>query len=371
MPSQPSPDFIRILNQFQVIGKFQDALPYGEGHINDTYLVRFEDSQRRQSNYILQRINHKVFQNPEAVMANMVRVTSHIHQRVLAMGGDPFRKTITLIPTVVGGTLYRDSLGNCWRLAHFIQGARTYLRAQHPQHYYTVAFAFGEFLALLDDFPVSEIVETIPDFHHTPKRYRALIRAVENDPLNRARTIASEISFITRRESATAVLMDLLEAGKLPKRVTHNDTKIDNVMMDDRTGEGLCVIDLDTVMPGLSVFDFGDVVRSGANLAAEDEPDPSKVRFSPGIFDCLAQGFMDAARGILTRLEVDSLAFGARMITLEQGIRFLTDYLNGDIYYKIRSPHHNLHRARTQLKLVADMEECQQEMETAVNKYRG
>jgi hypothetical protein len=366
MVLKASPNFGNIIDQFQVSGTVQDAFPYGDGHINDTYLVSVRGSGCRCARYVLQRINHTVFKNPETVMANMVRITEHIRQRVQYLGGDPARKTITLIPTVDGESFYRDPSGNCWRLAYFIDGARTYLQAENPGQYYHAAFAFGEFLALLSDFPVDQLHETIPDFHHTPRRYQTFLRAVEADRVNRVRTVKSEIDFIIAREPEAGTLVDLLAAGELPLRVTHNDTKVDNVMIDDETGEGLCVIDLDTVMPGLSVFDFGDAVRSGANLAAEDETDPSRVAFSLQIFDTLAHGFLDAARGVLTKAEQAHLAFGTKLITLEQGVRFLTDYLNGDIYYKTYHPNQNLNRTRTQLKLVEDMENQLDQMEAII-----
>ena len=364
------PDFIDILNHFQFQGEFHNILPYGDGHINDTFLALFYEPNVGTNRYILQRINQEVFENPEAVMVNMVLVTEHIYQQILASGGDPTRKTLTIIPTVDGESCYISPSDDYWRLTRFIPGAQTFLRAQSPQHYYQAAYAFGEFLSLLSDFPISQIHETIPDFHNTPKRYQAFLWAVEEDEQNRAVGGKSEIEFIIARESQVDILANLSRAGKIVERVTHNDAKIDNVMIDDETGEGLCVIDLDTVMPGLSVFDFGDAVRSGANLGYEDDPDISKAGLSLEIFVHLAHGFLDATRGILTDIEVENLACGARLITLEQGIRFLTDYLTGDRYYKIHHPKHNLERARVQLKLVADMEIHREEMEYLINKYR-
>jgi len=363
-------DFPAILQKFRLEGSFLDATPYGQGHINDTYLARFEKAGGQVHSYILQRINHAVFKNPQQVMHNMELVTDHIRQAVVSAGGDPTRKTITLVPTREGKSYSVGPDGFFWRVSHFIKGANTYQQAASLGDYYHAARTFGEFLNLLSDFPAGKLYETIPYFHHTPRRFQAFLDALSADPKNRAKDVGAEIQFILGREQQTRVLVDLLESGAIPERVTHNDTKIDNVMMDDETGEGVCVIDLDTVMPGLAVFDFGDSVRSGANPAAEDEHDTSRVVFDLVVFDRLAHGFMDSTRDTLTPVEVDHLAFGARLITLEQGIRFLTDYLNGDIYYKIQRPNQNLDRTRSQLKLVADMETCEETMEAIIERYR-
>jgi hypothetical protein len=365
-----APGFISIVQNFQIEGEFCEAVPYGDGHINDTYMTFFRGADGRVSRYILQRINHAVFKKPEWVMHNMERVTAHIRQVVSATGGDPSRKTVTLIPTRSGKFYYKSPAGDYWRASHFIAGARSYPRARNPQHSYHAAATFGEFLKLLSDFPPSELYEPIPDFHHTPKRYLDFINAVEHDPLNRAHNVSNEIKFITQREPDASVLLDLLDIGGFPIRVTHNDTKIDNVMIDDCTGEGVCVVDLDTVMPGLTVFDFGDLVRSGANMAVEDEPDSSKAGLNLVIFEWLAHGFLDATRDFLTTVEAAHLSFGAKVITFEQAIRFLTDYLNGDVYYKTQRLDQNIDRTRTQLGLIADMENKFNAMEVIINKFR-
>jgi thiamine kinase-like enzyme len=363
-------DFHSIIQQFQIEGDLQDVVAYGEGHINLTYAIALRERGGNNRRYILQCINHEVFKNPEAVMQNIERVTGHIRRAVTAAGEDTTRKTITLVPTSEGTHFYKSPSGEYWRVTHFLEGARTYQKAVNSQHYYNAGHTFGKFIAMLHDFPASQLYETIPDFHNTPKRYQDFLKAVKRDPVNRAFTIKPEIKFALGRESETRVLMDLSERGVIPERVTHNDTKIDNVMIDDETGEGVCVIDLDTVMPGLSVFDFGDSVRSGANQAAEDEPDISKVAFDLDVFDTLAQGFLDATREMLTVEEVQHLALGAKLITFEQAVRFLTDYLNGDIYYRTHRPNQNLDRARTQIKMVVEMEEKYEEMEATILKYR-
>jgi hypothetical protein len=362
-------NFRNLVSNFTFEGEFIDAAPYGFGHINDTYALNFQITPKARRRYILQRINHNVFKNPVGVMHNLERVTQHIQRKIKEQGGDPLRETITLIPAVDGSSYYQDPGGNCWRGEVFIEKAQTYQIPKDPAHYYNAAWAFGRFSSLLADFPVHELAITIPDFHHTPKRFDQFLKALESDPVQRAQAVQPEINFLLERKAETSVLVHLTEIGQLPIRVTHNDTKFENVMIDDRTGQGICVIDLDTVMPGWIDFDFGDAVRSGSNPAAEDEIDLDKVRFDLNIFDHLAHGFLDAAGEMLTPLEVQNLAFSARLITLEQALRFLTDHLLGDVYYRIHRPGHNLDRCRTQIKLIQDMESVFDRMEKIVNTY--
>ena len=259
---------------------------------------------------------------------------------------------------------------NIRRALHFIEGARSYQKAENPELHYHAARAFGRFLNLVKDLPPTLLYETIPDFHHTPKRFLVFIQALERDSHNRARDVKSEVDFALTRYGESTILIDLVARGEMPVRVTHNDTKLDNVMMDTETGEGVCVIDLDTVMGGLAVFDFGDSVRTGASTGAEDEPDISRVSLNLDIFDLLAQGFLEETREFLTQLEIDHLAYGAKLITFEQGIRFLADYLNGDIYYKTHRPGQNLDRSRTQFKLVDEMERNFDDMLQIIEMYR-
>jgi hypothetical protein len=301
------PDLSAIVEHFQFEGQYLRAEPVRSGHINDSYAAWFQGSGGLTHRYLLQRINHHVFRYPEKLMENVEGITAHLQVKILAEGGDPRRETINLIPTLNGRTLYQTPEGKYWRAALFVEGARTYEIAETAEQVTHVARAFGRFQRLVSDFPAVQLHETIPDFHHTPKRFAALIRAVECDVRNRARSVQAEIEFVERRAAETAVLVNLLEAGQLPQRVTHNDTKFNNVLIDDETGEGVCVIDLDTVMPGLSLYDFGDLVRSGANPAAEDEQDLSKVAISLDTFACLVAGYLDAARDILTPLEIDYL----------------------------------------------------------------
>ncbi|MCX6344462.1 MAG: aminoglycoside phosphotransferase family protein [Armatimonadetes bacterium] len=358
-----------ITSQFQLEGRFLDAVPYGSGHINDTFVSRFQvgDDLVR---YIHQRLNHSIFKEPEAVMENIERVTRYAYEQIAAAGGDPRRGTMNLIPAVDGKSYYRCDEGNYWRSFIFIEGAHTYDQVENLRHIYSANKAFGNFLKMMSALPGERLHETIPDFHHTRKRFEAFVEALEIDVMNRAQSVKADIDFVLAREPETSVIVDMLAAGKLPERVTHNDTKLNNVLIDDITGEGICVIDLDTVMPGSALYDFGDSIRIGAGTAAEDERDLCKVGVSLEMFDYLAHGYLDAARSFLTPTEIDYLPFSAKLITLECGMRFLTDYLNGDTYFKTQRVRHNLDRCRTQFKMVAEMEQNPLQMSAIVAKYR-
>ncbi|MBI5690221.1 MAG: glucosamine-6-phosphate deaminase [Verrucomicrobia bacterium] len=357
-----------MASAFRLGGTYCGGAPYGNGHINDTFAVSFEQGGVT-TRYILQRINENVFRQVDAVMENVARVTAHAGRRAVASGApDAIRRALTLIPTRSGGNLHRDAMG-AWRCYIFIEGATSHDLIEHPAMAREAARAFGEFQRLLSDLPGGRLLETIPDFHHTPKRLEALRRAIAADSRGRVREAGPEIAFVLERAGMVGTLLDLQARGKMPERVTHNDTKINNVLIDDQTGAGICVIDLDTVMPGLALYDFGDMVRSATNSAAEDEPDVAKVKARLDIFDALVEGYLGATRSILTEAEIDHLAFSGRLITLEIGIRFLTDYLEGDTYFKVHRPGHNLERARTQFALVRSMEEQQQEMEAIVRRH--
>ena len=363
-------DLATIIQNFSFEGNHIAISPYGFGHINDTYALTFESATHEMQRYILQRINHNVFKKPEQLMQNVEKVTRHLREKITAVGGDPKRETLTLIKTVSGQTFYKSPGGNYWRAYHFIEGARTYEVVEKPEHVYNAAWAVGRFQRLLSDFPVTELYETIPDFHHTPKRFRTFVDAVNRDVMNRAADVQDEIGFALARGAETSVLVDLLAQEKLPLRVTHNDTKFNNVMIDNETGKGICILDLDTVMPGLSLYDVGEIVRTGANLAAEDEMDIAKVCLDLDIYDVLTHGYLDAARDTLTATELDYLPYGPKMMAYENGIRFLTDHLSGDVYYKIHRENHNLDRCRTQFRLVEDMENKFDQMARVVEKYR-
>ncbi len=278
-------------------------------------------------------------------------------------------RTLNLIPTNDGNYYVRTVEGEYWRGFTFIEGARTYDSVENPTHVYNAAKAFGNFQNMLSDFPSDQLVETIPDFHHTGARYHTFTSAVEADIKNRALNCQPEIDFVFQRAALTTTLVDMLARGELPARVTHNDTKFNNVMIDDQTGEGICIVDLDTVMPGLSVYDFGDAVRSMSNTAAEDEPDLSRVSFDLDVYRNYVHGYLDAAGGILVHREIEQLPFSAILMTLECGMRFLTDHLQGDTYYKIHRQDHNLDRCRTQFKLVMEMENQFDLMVEIIEKY--
>jgi hypothetical protein len=362
------PDFKDIARKFRFEGDFMSACVYGTGHIHDTYALVFQtgDDVHR---YILQRINQHVFKDPEGVQNNIQLVTAHLRRKIIADGGDPQRETLNLIPTLDGNSTYRTAEGDYWRSFDFIEGARTYDCVENLDHVYSAAKAFGNFQNMLSDFPSDQLVETIPNFHHTRKRYQTFLSAVESDIVNRARFCQPEIEFVTRRAAKTSILTDMLARDELPERVTHNDTKFNNVMIDDETGEGICIVDLDTVMPGLSLYDFGDAIRSMATTAAEDEADLSKVNFDLAVYRCYTRGYLDAAGEILTPREIEQLPFSAILMTFECGMRFLTDHLQGDTYYKIHRQDHNLDRCRTQFKLVSDMEKQFDVMTDIIEQY--
>ena len=328
----------------------EEICPYGSGHINDTFLVR---AGKR---YILQRMNRNIFTDPQGVMENILGVTNFLREKIEKAGGDGMRETLTVIPTKAGEPLYWDSQGDCWRMYHFIEDAVSYDRVESERDFYESAVAFGNFQQMLADYPAETLHETIPGFHDTKARYEVFLKAVEEDVCHRAKEVAKEIAFFQEREEIAAVLGDMLAAGELPLRVTHNDTKLNNIMMDAKTGKGICVIDLDTVMPGLAVHDFGDSIRFGASTGDEDEPDLSKVNCDLHLFQLYTEGFLKGCRGSLTETERAMLPMGAKAMTYECGMRFLTDYLQGDTYFKTHRKGQNLDRCRTQMKLVADME---------------
>jgi hypothetical protein len=359
----------QAVNAFQLEGEFQDAQPYGGGHINDTFAVTCKREDGSIKRYILQRINTNVFKNPVQLMENIVGVTNFIGKVIKENGGDPMRETLTVISTKDGHNWYEDSEGGFWRTYHFIEDTLTYNKVENKEDFYNSARAFGKFQMLLADYPAETLHETIPNFHDTADRFAKFKEALEEDVCGRAQNVSREIDFVLKREEDTHRLVDLLKEGKLPLRVTHNDTKMNNVLIDRATGEGICVIDLDTVMPGLSLYDYGDSIRFGATYAAEDEQDLSKVNFDLELFEVYTKGYLEVAGEVLTPCEIQNMPMGAKMMTLECGIRFLTDYLSGDTYFRIHRENHNLDRCRTQFKLVADMEDNWEEMSEIVRKY--
>ncbi len=357
-------DLREVVNQFQIGGEFIGAAPYGSGHINDSYAAVFRHATGR-TRYLVQRINHNIFKDPVAMMENIGRVTSHLGEK-LKSDADRDRRVLSLIPSKADLNFHRDEAGNFWRVYRFIERARSLDAVQQTDQAYEAAKAFGQFQSLLADMPEPRLHDTIPDFHHTPKRFEALKDAIRNDRAGRVRTSQAEIEFALKREALTA---SLLSAG-LPERVTHNDTKLNNVLLDDETGEGVCVIDLDTVMPGLALYDFGDMVRTTTSTAPEDERDLSKVGMRFDMFEALMRGYLSAA-GFLTQSEVDLLAKSGEVITFEIGIRFLADHLNGDTYFKVHREGHNLDRCRTQFQLVESIADQENAMMRLVRELAG
>ena len=349
-------DLAAVVSHFEIPGVFSGATPYGSGHINDSYsAVLLQGS--RQVRYLVQRMNHHIFKDPIAVMENIQRVTSHLAEQ---LAGDPDRdrRVLALVRACDGRAWHTDEGGNYWRAYRFIEGASSYDAVQTPQQAYQAGKAFGRFQQMLASMPAPSLHETIPDFHNTPKRFAALQRVISEDVAHRAAGACAEIDFALAHESIVGILVD----ANLPERVTHNDTKFNNVLLDDATGEGMCVIDLDTVMPGLAAYDFGDMVRTTTSPAMEDEQDLSKVSMEFSMFEALTRGYLDAAGSFLTNAEKQHLAFSGKLITLEVGIRFLTDHLAGDTYFKVHREGHNLDRCRTQFKLVESIERQEEKM---------
>lgn len=353
---------------FRYEGELVWKKPYGSGHINDTFLLKYKIDGMGSIKVILQRMNREIFRNPEQLMENIVNVTSFLRKKIEENGGDPDRETLTVIPAKDGKPYFIDSQGEYWRSYIFITDAECYDKVEKPEDFYESAVAFGKFQRLLADYPAETLHETIPGFHDTKARLEALKKAVEADVCGRADSVRKEIEFVLSRAETAELFGNLQKEGKLPLRVTHNDTKLNNIMIDNKTGKGICVIDLDTVMPGLAMNDFGDSIRFGASTAAEDETDLSLVSCSMELFEVYVKGFLEGCGGSLTDLEVQLLPMGAKVMTYECGMRFLTDYLEGDHYFKVHREGHNLDRARTQFCLVADMERKWDEMNGIVER---
>ena len=334
------------------------CVPFGHGHINSTFKIETDQG----AEYVLQRINTYVFKDPVGLMNNAGAITDYIRARV----DDP-RLALHFLTTKDGKFYYEDSKGEFWRMYDFV-GGFCLDTPECEDDFYQSALAFGRFQQMLSEFPAETLSETIPEFHNTPDRYRKFKESVAADPMGRLAGVKAEVDFILEREEMGSRLQKQRENGTLPLRVTHNDTKLNNVLIDEATGEGICIIDLDTTMPGLSIYDFGDSIRFGANHSAEDEKDLSKVNFDIELYRIYTRGFLEGAQGGLTDAELEYLPWGAKLMTLECGIRFLTDYLDGDNYFHIRYADQNLDRTRTQFKLVSDMEQQWDEMHKIVRE---
>ena len=365
MAAYPESKLLEISRQFHIYGDLLHAEPCKIGHINETYIAAYNQGGV-QVRYVLQKINTHVFKDPDALMSNFVRVTSH-QRRKLTGGGarDAARRALTVIPTRNGRAYYRNDGGECWRTLVFVEGVRTFESVESPQQAYEAGVAFGNFQSLLVDLPGKRLAETIPHFHNARKRFETLQKAVREDHLNRAGEARREIEFALKQESIVDVVLNALAKKKIPERVTHNDTKFNNVMLDVVTGKAMCVVDLDTVMPGCALYDFGDMVRTTTSPTLEDELDLSKVRIQMPMFKALTRGYLETAGPFLTRNERDLIAFAGKLITFTIGMRFLTDFLSGDVYFRVHRPAHNLDRARTQFKLVESIER----QEAAMQKF--
>lgn len=358
--------YLTLANHFKFEGDILTVNPTGNGHINDTLLVTTDVGKK----YILQRLNQSIFKEPKNIMENIENVLSHLKAKLEGMPNvDLERELLTLVYTDSGDCYYIDKTGDFWRSYLYIDHTISYDIVPNTEVYRSCAKKFGEFQKLLSDFDASILHEAIPNFHNTPVRFETFLKTLEADPVGRAASVKEEIDFLLARKEDMHALTDKLEAGILPLRVTHNDTKINNVLVDADSKEALCVIDLDTIMPGLAAYDFGDCIRSGATSGAEDEPDLTKVNFVTELFESFAEGFIGAVGQNFDEEEIMSLLMGAKLMTLECGMRFLTDHLDGDNYFKIHRENHNLDRARTQFKLVQDMENQWDELTAIIKKF--
>lgn len=359
-----------IISNFPFEGEFIGFYPVDSGHINDTFIIEFENKFGEISSFLLQKINVNVFKNPVQLMDNILGVTNFLQKKIKACGGDAERECLTVIRTKNGGSFFCDGELGYWRCYNYISDSYAIDSISSPEVFMKAAKAFGKFQNMLADYPIDTLYDTIPNFHNTLSRYADFINAAEQNLSGRLHTCLPEVAFAKEREKDAGVLVNLLAKGKLPLRVTHNDTKLNNVMFDKTTGESICVVDLDTVMPGLSLYDFGDSIRYGANTAAEDERDVSKVSLDLELFEFYVRGYLSQAGDSLTEREINYLPFSAKLMTYECGMRFLTDYINGDTYFRVHYPDHNLVRCRTQFALVADIEKKFDEMKEIVERAR-
>jgi len=358
-------DINKICENFKFIGEIVSIDECKTGHINSTFIISTDSKNK----YTLQKINNSVFKNPEDVMSNIVKVTEHIRQKLIEKGIDEKRGTLNVIFTHNGKFSFTDSEGNYWRAYDYIENVSTYQKCDSIEMFAKVGRAFGNFQSQLADFDASLLFDSIPNFHNTQKRYENFMKALNADIYKRASGVQDEIKFVTDRQDKCNYIICRLENGTLPLRVTHNDTKLNNILIDDITKEGICIIDLDTVMLGSVLYDFGDAIRSGASSATEDETDLSKVSMRLDMFEAFTKGFVEGLNNSLTKEEILAMPMGAIIITFETGMRFLTDYLSGDTYFRISYPQHNLDRARNQFKLVLDMETKLDEMNKIIEKY--
>ncbi len=365
---EKDPILAEVLAAYELPATLLGAVRYGQGHINDTFCVICQPQEGDAIRYILQGLSLAAFPRQDELMENFIGITSYLREKITAAGGDPLRETLSLVKTRDGKDYYTDGTGKVWRLTPFIENTDCFQSAT-PELFEASARAFGRFQYMLQGYPAETLHESIVNFHNTEDRFAKFEAALAADKHDRAKDIQPEIRFVLDRKADCSVALQALRDGILPLRVTHNDTKLNNILIDRDTHEGICVIDLDTTMPGLSINDFGDSIRFGANHSKEDEKDLSKVNFDMELYEAYTRGFIQGAQGGLTPAELEYLPWGARLMTLECGIRFLTDYLDGDHYFRIHYADQNLDRCRTQFKLVKDMEEQFDAMAAVIKKY--
>ncbi|MDB5263663.1 MAG: desulfatase [Adhaeribacter sp.] len=358
-----------IVAQFVTEGEVAEIKSYGSGHIHDTFRVK--NAQPEYPDYLLQRVNHHVFKNVPALMENIKRVTDHLREKLVAIpGANPRKEVLTLMPTRTGQWYFGDEAGNYWRLYYFIDKTQTYDIVETPQQAYEGGKAFGKFQRLLADLPVNLLHDTIPDFHNLASRLQLFREAIRKDPVGRVQAVQAEIQAIEQRAETMGTVLRLGQSGQIPLRITHNDTKFNNVLLD-ASDKAQCVIDLDTVMPGYVAYDFGDAIRTTVNTAAEDEKDLEKISVNMDLFRGFTEGFLEETGTFLSRFELASLTYGVLLLPYIMGLRFLTDYIDGDNYYKIHFPEHNLQRARAQLQLVKQLEARQEQMVQIISQIAG
>ncbi len=344
-------DIFEVIKNFPFEGELVEYRAIKQGLINTTVEAKFSDKK-----YIIQKINTNVFKNPDELMSNIFSVTDYLNSKLIEDGRNPERHNLKFIRTNSGDLFYKDRQGGCWRSYVFVDDSYTLGNGCSNEEIYQAAKCFGEFQYYLRDFDGGSLYETIKDFHYTPSRYESLCNAVKKDIKGRACEAKEEIDFLLNLKEESHIVTDLLKSGELPLRVTHNDTKINNVLFDSESKKAICVIDLDTIMPGSALYDFGDGVRSSAATTAEDDPDPSKMGIDENIYSAYVKGFLDGTSGSLTKKEIELLPFSVKLLTAEVAMRFLTDYLEGDVYFKTNNPLHNLQRTRTQIQLVKDID---------------
>lgn len=360
---------LSVCRKFKIDGELKETKVFTDGHINSTFYVCFE-KDGEEKKYLVQKINTHVFKNQDILMDNIIGVTKHLRKKIRENGGDENRETLHFLKAE-NGKYYINDNDSCWRIYIFVDNSYTYNLIDSNEIFEDAGRSFGRFQCLLSDYPSESLKETIPDFHNTPKRIENLEKAVENDVVARVCEVKDEIDFVLARKDKASLALKLLQNGDIPLRVTHNDTKINNILFDSDTHKGICVIDLDTIMPGLSLYDFGDAIRSGASTALEDEKDLSKVGISLSLYESYVKGYLSSCAEALTTAEVEHLAYSAWLLTFECGVRFLTDYLENDVYFKTSHKNHNLERARNQFKMVYDIESKTEEMnEITMKVYR-